>query len=311
MKGIIMQSSISFSKAVNNFKTIAVTTRISFLILTCSCVFMGYSAVIHDGFTTKLFHLVLILTGALAAHISVNVLNEYFDFKSGLDLHTNRTPFSGGTGALPQNPQMAHTALLFAIACSALVFGISIFFIKLRGSMLLVPFIPGMLTMLLYSPFLVRQPILCLLAPGIGFGISMVGGTYLALSGSFSYTALTVSIIPFFLVSNLLLLNQFPDIEADINFGRKNVLIVYGSTAGVTIYQSFLLCTIATIMLAITVRLLPVSSITGIIFPFLSLYRMRGFSDYQKKRDKLIQQLSFNVVTVIVTPILLGITLFF
>ncbi|MAK74397.1 MAG: prenyltransferase, partial [Pseudomonadales bacterium] len=43
----------------------------------------------------------LVLLGALAAHGAVNVLNEYADFHSGLDLHTERTPFSGGSGYLP------------------------------------------------------------------------------------------------------------------------------------------------------------------------------------------------------------------
>jgi hypothetical protein len=49
----------------------------------------------------------LIFIGALFAHISVNTLNEYFDFKSGLDLTANKTPFSGGSGALPNTPDVA------------------------------------------------------------------------------------------------------------------------------------------------------------------------------------------------------------
>ena len=51
--------------------------------------------------------LLLVLAGALCAHASVNLLNEYHDFRSGLDLQTQRTPFSGGSGALPANPQAA------------------------------------------------------------------------------------------------------------------------------------------------------------------------------------------------------------
>ena len=46
------------------------------------------------------------------AHTSVNALNEYQDFKSGLDLITVKTPFSGGTKSLPENPQKAHLALI-------------------------------------------------------------------------------------------------------------------------------------------------------------------------------------------------------
>ncbi|GAI31321.1 unnamed protein product, partial [marine sediment metagenome] len=39
--------------------------------------------------------------GLLLAHISVNVLNDYFDYRSGIDLEAKRTPFSGGSGILP------------------------------------------------------------------------------------------------------------------------------------------------------------------------------------------------------------------
>ncbi len=46
----------------------------------------------------------LVLLGAVAAHIAVNSLNEYLDFKSGLDERTHRTPFSGGSGFLPEHP---------------------------------------------------------------------------------------------------------------------------------------------------------------------------------------------------------------
>ncbi len=43
----------------------------------------------------------LALLGLLLAHVSVNVLNDYFDYRSGVDLKTQRTPFSGGSGILP------------------------------------------------------------------------------------------------------------------------------------------------------------------------------------------------------------------
>ena len=39
--------------------------------------------------------------GVISLHISVDLLNDYFDYLSGIDLITTRTPFSGGTGVLP------------------------------------------------------------------------------------------------------------------------------------------------------------------------------------------------------------------
>ena len=52
-------------------------------------------------------------------------------------------------------------------------------------------------------------------------GVTWVG-TDFALTGSYTWTAFLASLIPFFLVSNLLLLNQFPDVEADRSIGSCN-----------------------------------------------------------------------------------------
>ena len=78
-----------------------------FLVLSPVCIFLGVSTVVANQVSVDYQLLVLALLGALLAHISVNTLNEYLDFKSGLDLATTKTPFSGGSGALPKYPEMA------------------------------------------------------------------------------------------------------------------------------------------------------------------------------------------------------------
>ncbi|MDQ4422556.1 MAG: hypothetical protein QF808_01485, partial [Thalassolituus sp.] len=78
----------------STFTTTLKTTRPPFLILTPVCLLMGFAA---SGYSPQLNpDLIWVVLGALLAHISVNMLNEYQDFKSGLDLVTDRTPFSGG-----------------------------------------------------------------------------------------------------------------------------------------------------------------------------------------------------------------------
>ena len=64
------------------------TMRPSFLVLTPVCVFLGLSTSLAAQSSINYFMAALVLMGALAAHVSVNTLNEYHDFKSGLDLKT-------------------------------------------------------------------------------------------------------------------------------------------------------------------------------------------------------------------------------
>ena len=43
----------------------------------------------------------LALLGLVALHVAVNVFNEVSDLRTGIDLRTTPTPFSGGSGTLP------------------------------------------------------------------------------------------------------------------------------------------------------------------------------------------------------------------
>ncbi len=98
-----------------NFRAITKSIRGPFLVLTPVCVFLGVSTVVANQISVDFQLLFLILLGAVLAHVSVNTLNEYFDFKSGLDLTTTKTRFSGGSGALPENPDMANAVLTIGL----------------------------------------------------------------------------------------------------------------------------------------------------------------------------------------------------
>jgi len=46
---------------------------------------------------------ILTYFGIICLHISVDLLNDYWDFKRGIDTNTKRTKYSGGTGVIPDN----------------------------------------------------------------------------------------------------------------------------------------------------------------------------------------------------------------
>jgi 1,4-dihydroxy-2-naphthoate octaprenyltransferase len=294
---------------VNSIQTLVGTSKIPFLALTLVCVFLSYAAAIHDGFHTKILLLGIIIIGALAAHIAVNVLNEYFDFKSGLDFKTDKTPFSGGSGSLQKRPDLADWTLLFGLLNVAIVMGIGIYFFKTRGWIILLPSITGILLMTFYTPHIVRMPALCLCAPGTGFGFSMITGCYIALAGRISVTVIAASIIVFFLVNNLLLLNQFPDCTADRQFGRKNIVILAGKEKALGVYRIFMTCTVLTIIIFNILKFFPpvtlAATIPGLIALFtINISRFRNLHETKKA-------LGINVFTVLSSPSLIAAGLIF
>ena len=107
--------------------------RLPFLVLPPVCVGLGAATAAWSGSKIKWLYLILALIGAISSHISVNALNEYSDFKSGLDFNTQRTPFSGGSGTLPMRPEKAHYALIISLISLAITVLIGTYFFAVRG----------------------------------------------------------------------------------------------------------------------------------------------------------------------------------
>jgi 1,4-dihydroxy-2-naphthoate octaprenyltransferase len=295
----------------NDLKYLLGPMRVPFLILAPACVLLGVASAFSSAAAPlNAFYIVLTFIGGIAAHISVNALNEYFDFKSGLDLKTQRTPFSGGSGSLPARPDMARAALLTGLIALGVAGVMGLFFVLVQGWGLLPLGLLGLLVIYMYTIWLTRVPLLCLVAPGLGFGTLMVMGAHFALAGIYTVTAFVASLVPFFLVSNLLLLNQFPDVEADQSIGRKHYPIIAGRKASSFIYTAFNAAAYLTILLGVIFKVLPVWSLLGLLTLVLavpaSLGAIRNANDLQKLGPSMGQ----NVLINILTPVLVAIGLF-
>jgi 1,4-dihydroxy-2-naphthoate octaprenyltransferase len=281
-----------------------------FLILTPACVSLGVGTAIWSSGEVRVLFAVIALIGALCAHISVNSLNEYFDYRSGLDLRTNRTPFSGGSGILPENPHIAHHALAIGLVAFALTCIVGIYFLLVRGWLLLPLGLIGLFVIFFYTSWFTRNPLLCLIAPGLGFGTLMVMGTDFVLTGSYSFTAFVASLVPFFLVSNLLLLNQFPDVVPDQSAGRRHLPITLGVRTSSLIYGAFLLLTYLSIALGVHLHCLPRFSLMGLFTIAVAIPAFAGAYRFGENIKRLMPYLGLNVVVVIATPLLVAAGLF-
>jgi 1,4-dihydroxy-2-naphthoate octaprenyltransferase len=272
-------------------------------------VLLGIGTATWSGSNFNVLQIVLVFVGGIAAHISVNAFNEYFDFKSGLDSQTRRTPFSGGSGTLPENPGLARYALGIGLITLSITGLVGLYFLLIRGWLLLPLGLLGLLIIWAYTPWMTRNPILCLIAPGLGFGTFMVMGTYFALTGSYSWTAFIASMVPFFLVSDLLLLNQFPDVEADQRINRKHFPITIGKKASSLIYGLFLLLAYLTIIFGVILQLLPAACLIGLLTLFIATPTFLSAYQHNDKMEKLIPAMGMNVLINLVTPVLVGIGL--
>lgn len=274
------------------------SVRPGFLPLAALCAGLAIAAVRLEGHPLAVFDVTLAMLAALLAHAAVNLFNEHHDFVSGLDAAATRTPFSGGSGSLQDFPEAAPLVRRTAGACLLGVVLIGSWFVWRSGPWLLAYGLLGVLLVVSYTGVLTRHPLLCLLAPGLGFGVLMVAGTFHALAGEFSWLALLVSLPPALMASALLLLNQIPDIEADRGAGRHHLAIQLGA------YRSALLAMamvwLAFVLVALTVwagRLPTLALCMWLVLPLLAswLMRLRAFKT-SPGRDTLLPLLGLNVV---------------
>ena len=289
-----------------NMKTLLGPMRLPFLLLTPVCVALGLAVTYWRVGQISHFGSALVLIGALAAHIGVNLFNEYFDFRCGLDSRTRRTPFSGGSGTLPSRPSAAPAVLSMALIASLISVSIGAYLVHVRGTALLPLGILGIVLVLTYTPWLTRLAWLCLIAPGLGFGPCMVLGTYVALTGHYSASAAAASLIPFFLVNNLLLLNQFPDVEADRSVGRRNIPILLGRRVGGIVYGAFFVLAYLALGVSILLQMLPWSSALGLTPLILGIPIFYAIGKYSEEPVALIPYLGLNVLVCLATPILMA-----
>ena len=211
---------------------------------------------------------------------------------------------------LPENPEMGNAAFIMAWVFLALTGAIGIYFGFRIGLGILPLGVLGLLIIYFYTEWITRYPLLCLIAPGLGFGLMMVMGTDFVLSGGYSWTAFIASLVPFFLVSNLLLLNQFPDAEADQKIGRQHYPIKIGKQKSSLIYITFLLLPFAAIGFGIATGYFPLSSLLGFLSLLLVIPIIEGVLKHAENTEELIPFLGQNVIVNLVTPVLVAIGIF-
>jgi 1,4-dihydroxy-2-naphthoate octaprenyltransferase len=283
--------------------------RLPFLVLPPACVLLGVGIAVWTQGRVDALDAIIVLVGAVAAHVSVNALNEYHDFRSGLDTRTQPTPFSGGSGTLPARPEIARSALITGLVGLALAAVIGLYFYSLWGPSILLLGVVGALVIVTYTGWLTHNPLLCLIAPGLGFGTLMVLGAAFCLTGRYSWPAFFASLVPFFLVSDLLLLNQFPDVEADRSVGRRHLPIVAGLRISSVVYGLFLLLTYVSIAAGVAAGALPLAALLGLLTLPLAVPVALGAYRYAAEVPKLVPYMGLNVLIVVLTPILMAIGL--
>jgi len=281
--------------------------RARFLLLTMACLAPALVLAWHLAGTLDPLAITLVVVAGLASHVAANALNEYEDFRSGLDFTTQRSPFSGGSGTLVAHPEFAPVALYLGLTCLMITLSIGWYFVQKLGAVLIAPGLLGLVLVMAYTRWINLFPLLCLLAPGIGLGVLMINLAVLVLSGEPSLEALVLSVPVALLVSNLLLINQLPDIEADRRVGRRHIAVAWGVVWAVRIYTVLALCVYLSILGIWLAGVLPAGVMLGWLTAPLAFWVCRDLLRWDgANHHSLVPVMGRSVVVTLLTPLLLA-----
>lgn len=176
----------------------------------------------------------LCLAFAVLAQIASNFANEYYDFKAGLDKPGREGPRRGVTeGDISPKAMRNATFATLGVAC---VIGCSL--IAYSGWWLIPVGIFIALGALAYStgPYPLSHHGLGEVAVMIFFGIIPVNFTYYLASGQWSVDILYASLAVGFMVSNIIIVNNYRDADADAEVGKRTLAVMWGRKALLAIY---------------------------------------------------------------------------
>jgi len=242
--------------------------RVRFLLASIIAVSVGMALHWSQNGSIDYLDLILTFAGVMALHASVDLLNDYWDFKRGIDTKTTRTKMSGGTGVLPEGllkPSSVYRAGIAFLIIGALI---GSYFVMTHGILIAIILGFAILSIYFYSTKIVDS--------GLGeFFVAVKGsmiviGTFFIQSGEVNIESILAGIVIGTLSSLVLFIASFPDHDADKSKGRKTLVIVVGKKKAIKLFWIFPLISYVVILIGVSVSLFPVLSlITLLSFPLI------------------------------------------
>ena len=279
--------------------------RIKFLLASVIAVTNGIAISYWKTGYIDFGYALLTFFGVLCLHISVDLLNDYSDFKRGIDTNTKRTKYSGGTGVIPEN--LIDSRLIYCAGIIFLIMGglTGFYFVTTKGIIILILLIFAIISIYFYSTNIVNA--------GLGElfvaikGCMVVLGSYYIQSDTIELTSVYVGVIIGLLSALVLLVTSFPDYEADKKSGRRTLIIVIGKENSVKLFILIIGITYAMIIGGSIFKVLPIfSTIALLSIPFAvkAVHKLRRFND----SGELISSMANSIIYSRVCGILLAIS---
>ena len=277
--------------------------RIRFLLASVIAVSLGLAINWWQTGNIEIFDAILIMCGVLSLHASVDLLNDYWDFKRGIDTVTQRTKMSGGTGVLPEGllkPKQVYAAgIIFLLVGAA----IGTYFVFTDGIIIGLILAFAVLSVYFYSTKIVDWGLAEIFI--VIKGTMIVIGTYFIQTTQITESAVLGGIVVGTLSSFVLFITSFPDHDADKAKGRKTLVINLGKQKACSLFWVFPIIFYSVSIFAIVIEVFPIYCLIILSTVPLVIKFGKKLKQNYEKLDKLLPIMSSTLVFSRVTGILL------
>ncbi len=283
--------------------------RLPFLTATLVPVILGTAIA---GVTVNVFNplfFALALLGAASLHMGANVINDYFDHKSGTDdMNTEFVrPFSGGSRVIQLGLLTPLEVMSGGIFFLLIGTAIGIFFVWVSGYFILALMLIGLVSAYFYT-----APPLNLASRGIGeifiglnFGYLMTIGAYYVQTQTMSLEPLVAATPVALLIAAVLYINEFPDYTADKAAGKWHLVVRLGRSKAAIGYLVLIIATYASIVLAVALNMMPMFTLISLLTLPLAVKAIRYALAYHSQTPDLIPANAATINVHILTGVML------
>ena len=276
--------------------------RVRFLLASIIAVSVGLAINWRQNSTVDPLDAVLTFAGVMALHASVDLLNDYWDYKRGIDTATKRTKMSGGTGVLPEG--LLKPSSVYRAGIGFLILGsvIGFYFVLTDGIIIAVILSFAILSIYFYSTKIVDSGLAEFFVAVKGTMIVL--GTFFIQSNQITLESILGGIVVGVLSSLVLFIASFPDHDADKSKGRKTLVIAVGKKNAASLFWIFPTISYSLIILGISIGIFPILSFITLFSIPLVIKAGLGLKKNFDSVDELVPFMSSTLMFSRITGIL-------
>lgn len=303
-----------------NFSAWAKEFRVRFLIFVSLPVCLG-SAIAYTFYpgSFSILYFGLAALAMLLLHAGTIITNDYFDFVSGTDvINKARTPYSGGSGLLPDRVLRPGHVLAVGLLCFALCTALGLYIVAFRSPAVLLVGMAGVALGLAYT-----TPPLKLCYRGLGEAARFIA-TPLIVLGAFlvqvpiastaelqpalpALTACLASSVPVALLNTAALyIFEFPDYEADSRVGKRNLVVRLGPWKAAYLFLAMQAIAYLSLLAFILSGIVPMTAALAFVLLPASAYAAWGLLRHSAEAKKLLPYLRASSHVYIASSIILA-----